>query len=330
MSISNRGFKWGLSLGLVGFFVVAGSALVRAQDVWRSSQRTEAANKDLNSVYFLDSKRGWIGGDEGLVLYTADAGQTWQTQTLNVTSAVNDIYFRDKENGFLLSGSHIFQTRDSGQTWRQGQTFDVKRFGGVPEFYSVRFTGKNKGWVVGSVSNKDAVIDSLVLKTEDGGASWRRVVVPSREELIHLDFANEDRGWLVGASGTILFTVDAGDAWGVQRTGTSDTLYHVDFRNQDRGWVVGEKGTILRTVDGGGSWLRALIPFKNTLLSVQFVDDKRGWVVGRGGIILRSEDGGVTWVRQANPAKQNLYALFVENKNGWAVGGEGIVLKYAR
>jgi len=293
--------------------------------------RRGPAGKDLNTVYFADSKRGWIAGDDGFVSYTSDGGHSWSQQSVETTDAVNDIYFRNKENGYLLAGNRIFKTDDGGRTWGATRRFLEKDFdGALPELYSVRFSSKKRGWVIGSVSRRDQVVDSLLIYTDDAGATWRRKSVPTREELIHLDFTGDDRGWIVGAAGTILYTEDAGETWMVQRSGTNATLYHVDFRNQKNGWAVGERGTVLRTTDGGSRWVKVNVPVRNTLLSVQFVDDDHGWIVGRGGVILRSDDGGQTWLQQESKVRQNLYALFIENKNGWAVGGDGMVLQYER
>ncbi len=304
--------------------------IAAAQEGWTAAQRGPAG-KDLNAVYFADSKRGWIGGDEGYVGYTSDGGQSWTQQLVDSTDGVNDIYFRNKDDGYLLAGNRIFKTDDSGRSWKEAGRFAPKDFdGATPEFYSVRFSSKKKGWIIGSLSRRDEVVDSLLLYTDDGGGSWLRKTVPTREELIHLDFVNDERGWIVGASGTILYTSDAGDTWAVQRSAVSATLYHVDFRNSDDGWVVGERGLVLRTTDGGGTWQKVTVPVRNTLLSVQFVDDERGWIVGRGGVVLRSDDSGQTWVQQDSKTKQNLYALYLEKKNGWAVGGDGIVLQYER
>jgi photosystem II stability/assembly factor-like uncharacterized protein len=301
-----------------------------AQQGWVAARRG-LAGKDLNAVYFADSKRGWIAGDDGFVSYTNDGGRTWSQQTLDAKDAVNDVYFRNKEDGYLLAGGSIFKTDDSGRTWREARRFLARDFGGaLPEFYSVRFSSKKKGWVIGSVSRRDEVVDSLLIHTDDEGASWLRRIVPTREELIHLDFVNDERGWIVGAAGTILYTEDAGETWIVQRAGINATLYHVDMRNDHFGCAVGERGTVLRTTDGGATWQRVEVPVRNTLLSVQFVDDERGWIVVRGGVILRTDDGGETWVQQESMTKQNLYALFMEKKNGWAVGGDGIVLQYER
>jgi photosystem II stability/assembly factor-like uncharacterized protein len=292
-------------------------------------QRRGQAGQDLNAVYFLDGKRGWVAGDGGFVLRTQDGGRNWTPQTIDTKQSINDIYFRDKEDGYLLAGNQIFITDDGGQTWRGASRFLPADFeGAVPELYSVRFTSKRKGWIVGSVSRRESVVDSLVVYTQDGGVTWQRKRVPVRDELIHLDFDGEKRGWIVGSGGVVLHTADAGETWTQQKTNTNATLYHVDFDDEDTGWVVGQRGTILRTVDGGQTWRAINAPVRSTLLSVHFADEDDGWIVGRGGVILRSGDGGQTWVAQESHTKQHLYALFVDKKVGWAVGADGLVLRY--
>ncbi|MGB9181314.1 MAG: YCF48-related protein [Pyrinomonadaceae bacterium] len=316
--------------------IISTSALVSAQLGW-SGARYGEEGKDLNAVYFADNKRGWIGGDGGYLSRTIDGGHSWSPQTVGTTDAINDIYFRNKDEGYLLAGDAIFNTRDGGQQWRELRRFAAQDFDGAsPELYSVRFSSKKKGWVVGSLSKPQGrtkemvVVDSLVFYTDDGGASWQRQPVPTKNELIHLDFVSEKRGWIVGTAGTILHTEDGGDTWRAQQAGTGATLYHVDFQNEDLGWIVGERGTILRTMDGGHTWTPVRAPLRATLLSVQFVDDNQGWIVGRGGTILRSDDGGRTWIQQESKTKQNLYALYMNKKFGWSVGGDGMVLQYER
>lgn len=315
-----------------GVLLVIGAlaSVALAREGWMTARRG-MSGKDLNAVYFADTKRGWIAGDDGFLSRTEDGGRTWSQQPVATTDAINDIYFRSKEDGYLLAGNCIFGSNDSGRTWHELSRFLPASFGGaLPELYSVRFANKKKGWIVGSVSRRDEVVDSLLIYTNDGGVSWQRQRVPTRRELIHTDFVNEDRGWIVGASGTILHTEDGGETWRQQRSMTNGTLYHVDFRNNRVGWAVGERSTVLRTTDGGITWSAISVPVRATLLSVKFVDEDEGWIVGRGGVILRSEDGGATWVRQESRTTQHLYALFFNNKNGWAVGGDGIVLQYER
>jgi len=321
--------KFGLSLGIATLLVI--SALTgMAQEGWVPS-RIGPAGKDLNTVYFLDSKRGWVAGDDGFLSRTDDAGTTWAQQTVGTKDAINDIYFRSKEDGFLLAGSTIFVTHDSGNRWDEARHFLPTEFdGATAELYSVRFSSKKKGWVVGSISKNDRVIDSIVVYTDDQGLTWQRQRAPSRFELIHLDFVDDKHGWIVGADGAILYTFDGGHSWNKQNSGTKATLYHVNFRDDKRGWAVGERGTILRTIDAGQTWMIVDSRVRATLLSVQFVNGEAGWVVGRSGTILRSDDGGLSWIQQDNKTKQNLYALSFNKKVGWAVGGDGAVLRYER
>src|SRR5687767_13863336 len=311
----------------VAFVLCTLAVSAKAQGGW-APVKLNTAGSDLNSVYFIDSKRGWVGGDAGYLSRTDDGGQTWVRQPVKTNAAINDIYFRDKEAGFFLAGNSIFITRDYGSTWGQSKIFSPEEFDGADvELYSLRFSSKKKGWAVGSVSKRDHVVDSILVSTDDGGETWRRQRAPSRVELIHVDFVSDKRGWIVGDAGTILFTRDGGQSWTKQNAGVNGTLYHVDFRNDKRGWVVGERGVLLRTNDGGETWTTVPTNVNVTLLSVRFLNDDEGWAIGRGGTILRSSDEGRTWTAQQSTTRQNLYSLNFNKKIGWAVGGEGVMLR---
>lgn len=313
-----------------GLVLLTFIAVASAQSGWIPT-RINTAGNDLNTVYFLDEKRGWVGGDNGFLSRTEDGGSSWVSQSVGTNAAINDIYFRDKEIGLLLAGNSIYITRDNGAMWVKSRSFLPDEFEGAEvELYSVRFSSKNKGWVVGSVSKRERVVDSILIYTDDAGQSWRRQRAPSRLELIHIDFVSDKRGWIVGADGTVLFTRDSGESWTKQNTGTTATLYHVDFRGDKRGWAVGERGTLLRTTDGGETWTPIPLSVRVTLLSIRFLNDDDGWAIGRGGTILRSSDEGRTWVQQESTTRQNLYSLSFNKNVGWTVGGEGVALRYRR
>jgi photosystem II stability/assembly factor-like uncharacterized protein len=315
---------------IVFFLILVFPTLASTQAGWVVN-RVGPAKVDLNTVYFLDSKRGWVGGDEGFLSRTDDGGSSWVRQAVGTNEGINDIYFRDKENGFLLAGNSIFTTQDSGLRWNESRSFLPKEFDGAAvELYSVRFPSKKKGWVVGSVSRGNRIVDSILVFTDDSGSTWQRQRAPSRLELIHVDFVSDKRGWIVGAGGTILYTEDGGITWVAQSSGVTETIFHIDFRDEKRGWAVGERGKILRTTDGGLSWAQVAAPSASTLLSVQFVNDDDGWAIGRSGTILRSADSGQTWIQQESSTKQNLYALYFNKKIGWAVGADGIIMTYER
>jgi len=306
------------------------AAVCRGQSGWTSVQ-VASGGRDLNAVSFADSKRGWVGGDSGFMAYTDDGGGSWVERPLGTDQAINDVYFVGKERGFALAGGSIYETSDGGHSWREAHKFSPSDFEGAsPELYSLRFSGKKRGWVVGSASRGDNIVGSILAITRDSGETWQVMHPPTNLELIHIDFVDDKRGWIVGAGGAILHTEDSGETWNRQESKTTATLYHIDFRNDKQGWVVGEKGTILRTEDGGKNWRSVESPARSTLLSVQFVSEDEGWIVGRGGIILRSGNRGETWIEQESRTKQNLYALFIDKKIGWAVGSRGLILRYQR
>ncbi len=301
-----------------------------AQGLWSPTQRQY--NGDLVSVFFTSRERGWIGGDAGYFAFTNDGGATWTKQNLTTTENVNEIYFRNDDNGYLLVGRRIFISNDGGKSWRENRIVSGNDFKNLtPEFLSVRFSGKKKGWIVGSLSNKaDEVVDSLVLQTLDSGETWTRIIVPTKKEIYHVDFVNDENGWLVGDEGIILRTQDTGQTWSKQASNSKVSLYNVDFRDEKNGVIVGGGGTILRTEDGGQNWVKIRSEATKSLLRVNFVNDKLGWIVGGSGMVLRTEDKGKTWVRQNSQLTESLYGLYMDKRGGWAVGKKGIILKYTR
>jgi photosystem II stability/assembly factor-like uncharacterized protein len=317
-------------LACTGLFLLA-SVIAIAQSGWKA-MRISSSGRDLNTVYFSDSKRGWIGGDGGFLTHTEDGGASWVEQRIDTKRhAINDIYFANKEVGFALAGDMIFRSGDGGQSWQESYKISSAAVrGATPELYSLRFNGKKKGWVVGSLARGDTVIGSLLAITRDSGATWQMLEAGTKQELIHIDFVDDERGWIVGAGGAILHTEDAGETWTRQESGVSETLYHVDFRNSKQGIAVGERGIILVTRHAGQTWFKINSPARSTLLSVQFVTEDDVWAVGRSGIILRSSDSGHTWLEQESGTRQNLYALFINKKEGWAVGGDGLAMRYAQ
>jgi photosystem II stability/assembly factor-like uncharacterized protein len=317
-------------LVMVAGVLLLTTVICQAQSGWTAT-RISSGGKDLNAVYFVDAKRGWVAGDGGFFGSTEDGGKSWVERPLGIDHAINDIYFVGKDTGFAVAGGSIFETSNGGHSWREAHKFLPAEFdGATPELYSLRFNGKKRGWVVGSASRGDVITNSILAITRDGGATWQVLQAPTRQELIHIDVVDEKRAWIVGAGGAILRTEDSGESWIKQVSNTTVTLFHVDFRNEKKGCAVGERGTILVTEDGGRTWAKVASAARSTLLSVQFVSDDEGWIVGRGGTILRSSNAGRSWIEQESGTKQNLFALFMTKKNGWAVGSNGLILRYER
>ena len=108
------------------------------------------------------------------------------------------------------------------------------------------------GYVVGE--------QGMLLKTEDGGDSWRQMDVPVQYagfSVIRFPVDTEN-GVCVGSAGTIMRTNDGGLSWLTVYADTNEDLLGLDFRaSGGMGCCCGRNGTILLTTDSGLSWVRA-------------------------------------------------------------------------
>ncbi|HKR21118.1 MAG TPA: hypothetical protein VJS17_00935, partial [Pyrinomonadaceae bacterium] len=57
------------------------TGFARAQSGWLPA-RVNTGGNDLNTVYFVDDKRGWVGGDNGFLSRTDDGGVSWVRQSV--------------------------------------------------------------------------------------------------------------------------------------------------------------------------------------------------------------------------------------------------------
>ena len=309
---------------------------VQAQWQIVRQDETKCDNKgsrcDLNAVFFTDKETGWIVGDRGIIRATQNEGERWFAQDSGVKTALSDVTFINKKEGFVVaSGARIYRSLDGGTTWALIYQIVAPKNAAkqeLPELYSIAFPSKKKGWVVGT--------EGRVLHSEDGGQTWAQQESGTKEELVHVRFINDKQGWIVGGKGTILFTQDSGRSWATQTSGTQAHLYHVDAPNKKEAVIVGDGGLVLRTENGGLTWDKVRIDFldslkpkeRPSLLSVAFVNDDQGFIIGFKGTVLRTGDGGKTWLQQESGTPQNLYGLVAKKKAIWAVGGDGLILRY--
>jgi photosystem II stability/assembly factor-like uncharacterized protein len=251
---------------------------------------------------------------------------TWAKQKSGTLAWLHAVYFVDERRGWAVGGKGaLLSTEDGGARWelRPAPVEDT--------LHDIFFTDERTGWIVCERSiyllkAKDEH-RSYLLKTEDGGGSWRRVEVAGAD-------------------------VDA-------------RLVRVRFAGRERGWAFGEMGALYVTVDGGTTWARQLVPTRHLLLGGAFLDARNGWLVGAGTTLLHTADGGETWRAGqlaaplpapshvvTSPASTSTYTRpqqqsapparaqeaespapsvrlkavsFVDERRGWAVGDRGAV-----
>ena len=187
-------------------------------------------------------------------------------------------------------------------------------------------------WVVG--------FDSVIVRSADGGASWKPQKSPVINSLCDVFFLNPTTGWIAGRAGTILHTADGGVTWIKQETGITSHLFALSFADERNGWAVGDFGTILHTADGGATWQKQGAGEDKIYNDVSFADALHGWVVGEYGAIYATADGGATWMKQEckeiipvatdtewESFAPSLYGVyFSDTANGFACGMDGTII----
>ncbi len=264
----------------------------------------------------------------------ADAG--WTKQPAGTLAWLRAVYFLDRDRGWAVGGSGaLLGTIDGGKNWR------ILRRPTEDTLHDIYFSDAEHGWLVCERSiyllkAKDEP-RSYLLRTSDGGASWKRVEVTGTDidlAVIRITFANDERGWVFGEMGALYATEDGGRTWARQPVPTKHLLHGAAFLDDGQGWLVGAGLTILKTTDGGATWREGQIeqvtdkpPASAQLRAVSFVDERRGWAVGTGGVVFATTNGGRTWRALATPTDADLFDVkFFDASEGWAVGGGGTVL----
>ncbi len=313
---------------------VAGDGILETTDAgatWKPRATLDVWSNTFTSVD-VDSEghvaaTGWYYPDEtelepcGMVATSADGGATW-------SSHFDGEYLEGVFAGVAFSSptgvcavgetGAVMRSTDGGVTWTGRKPLALRELSGVD------FVDAQNGWAVGAYYGPGEP-SSLVLRTADGGATWKEDSFSPGywgAALSAVDFVNRRVGYAVGDAGLVLRSADGGAHWRTVNASRSgrDALYSVDLVGTSRGWAVGEKGRILTTTDGV-HWRKQRSRTVSTLFGVSFATRAVGYAVGDKGCILKTSDGGGTWRPQASGTQTTLTAVdFVDDSHGWAVG----------
>jgi photosystem II stability/assembly factor-like uncharacterized protein len=192
-----------------------------------------------------------------------------------------------------------------------------------------------------------------VVRTEDGGTTWRKLTIPDAEKLDFRDVDAIDARTAyalsigAGAASRIYKTTDAGAHWTLQFTNDDPKAFYdaMTFWDADHGLAVSDsvegKFVILTTRDGGAHWARVpadtlppALPnegaFAGSGTNIAVFGRDRAWI-GTGAStksrVLRTSDGGRTWSISDTPlvtsASAGIFSVaFRDTAHGIVVGGD--------
>jgi photosystem II stability/assembly factor-like uncharacterized protein len=281
----------------------------------------------VRAIGFLDDKRGFAGNigpdafpgvtDETLLYRTDDGGTTWTPVALPDTDGARgvcaiDILAIDRVDrghrrheeivhagGRVGGPSSLFASSDGGATWtRLPLPPDVA--GGILD---VKFLDPSIGFVFAGSDPDVSKSHGVIVKTTDGGRTWKKVYESTRPYELMWKGAFPSRQ--IGYASLQNYTGE------------------VAAETPDGVTVIGAR-YIVKTEDGGDHWreLPVVDDAKVQEFGVGFVDDRHGWLgVSAGG--YETTDGGATWRAVATMPKATNKIRIVHdgpNVHVWSIG----------
>jgi photosystem II stability/assembly factor-like uncharacterized protein len=195
--------------------------------------------------------------------------------------------------------------------------------------------------------------DGTIVRTDDGGLTWKTLRVPGAEKLDFrdIDAVDRDTAYVLsigqGDLSRIYKTSDAGATWIEQFVNREPKAFFdaMDFWDANRGIAVSDsvdgRFVILTTRDGGKTWSRVddgrMPPalenegfFAASGTNIATVAPNHVWIgtgAGRQARVLRSSDGGQSWQVSTTPLSAGPSAgifsiAFSDARHGIVVGGD--------
>ncbi|MEK5476373.1 YCF48-related protein [Paenibacillus sp. FSL R5-0407] len=127
-------------------------------------------------------------------LPAAEEGKKYQIQT-----RLTDFRLLGASKGLAWGSTRselrLYVTQDSGKTWTNISPSASVQFPNNPEYGTdLFFVDAEHGWIVrDSLGSGEAII----LRTGDGGLTWKMASLPEADDVASIYFLDQDRGWIL-------------------------------------------------------------------------------------------------------------------------------------
>ncbi len=255
-------------------------------------------------------KRLVVAGERGIILYSDDNGSSWQQARVPTIQMLTGIYFVDTQLGWAVGHDGlILVSEDGAASWRvQRDGLSVQHQANLElrEAAHRKIRKLERARVTASDETRPDVelaLEDAQLDLEDAELTLSEPVFTS--PLMDVWFQDADRGWAVGAFGTIVATTDGGQHWGsLRRHLENPDEFHLNTLTGDgmgRIFVAGEGGVMYRSVDSGQSWESLEPVYEGSWFGAVYSAQYDALLLfGLRGNIFRSTDFGSNWERVPN------------------------------
>ncbi len=214
------------------------------KNLWRT--RDSGTDEVLTCLSFVDEQNGWAAGHGGVIIHTADGGQTWgvQRESAPKNQPLFDIQFLTPKVGYACGAYDSFlKTTDGGGTWTLIAPGDDLIYN------SLAFIDEETGYLAGEFGT--------VLKTADGGESWEKLDLGGfGGTLFGITLVSPQRILVYGIQGNTFLSDDGGRHWvDVSAEGPGKSLFRGAVHG-DMVVLVGSTGNIVVSRDGGKTFAK--------------------------------------------------------------------------
>ena len=281
--------------------------------------------------------KGFAVGAGGQILVTADDGKSWAPEKAPSPMSLQDVATNGSRS-IAVGQMGTILVRDGSPQWKAVKSGTQERL------MAVDVNLRGDAVAVGSFGT--------VLRSEDGGASWRSVA-PDWTAMFSQDSAvlgdsfaphlygvkvrDDGTAIIAGELSLVLVSKSASEPWILSHRGAvsegrvDPSLFGLDIRDDGLGFAVGQSGRILKTTDGGLSWSVEASGSEAILLDVLVGEGQQVLVTGMREM-LSSADGGSHWshVRGGNIATAWYSSVARRGGEFVVVGQAGTILSVAR
>ncbi len=245
----------------------------------------------VRCLAFLDSLHGFVGNvgtdyfpgvtDTTCMLETVDGGISWKPVTaiegpypkglcafdvykkLTINAGNPNYVNTIRAAGRVGGPAFLLTSTNNGKTWKSENLTSQTAM-----IFDIKFVSEKVGFICGASNEETEKSNALILKTIDGGTTWKKVYQSNRpfELTWKCSFPSEKVGYVTiqnyntdeaTAQRYIAKTTDGGDTW--QELPLDKDLavrqFGVLFANEKLGWVGTTTGGY-QTRDGGATWLK--------------------------------------------------------------------------
>lgn len=307
------------------------------------TSKTQGSGYFFTDGYFIDDTTGivvgGIGSNNGIIIKTTDAGQSWSKQT--VSSSLLAVHFPSRDTGYAVGyNKSIYKTIDGGNTWSyQNATVNTLYWA-----YSVFFVNNDTGFV--GIKNGPGY---GFLKTYDGGQSW---INDTSFYVHHERFSyRKSSNILYAINGSGLSkSFDKGNSWvNYNIPPFTNTIISMKFINDTVGFATLIKaggtpcfnyGSLIKTTDSGQTWQET--PYVcGGVWGLDFPSEQIGYMFGAKydtingnpiyvNVIYKTFDSGESWQRMdstINLTSSGGQTIICTDTNTCYILGSGIIFK---